>query len=542
MGRRLRLAARYAHTLRHLRPVQTVGRLVVETRRRAGWVRLPDPPPTLRLATAPRVPFIHHDPWNTAEALRAGRVTFLDESRDLGWPIRWGADADAPLLWQFNLQYHAVLPLLAPDERRQLCLDWIAAHPEPEGVAWHPYTTALRIVHWVQSGVASDPQIARSLYRQAAWLLRVREVYHPGNHLLENARALVLAGAALRGQGEADRWTEVGLAIFRHETPTQVLADGGYFERSPMYHALMLVAYGDVLNVTPDAGPWLADAVARLADALASVTHPDGSLPLFNDATEEIAPDTATVLGYAQALVGRPAHRTDALPDTGHFVLRDDDAHVIVDAGPIGPDHLPAHAHADIFTFEASFGGLRFVVDTGVLEYAAGPNRDYDRSTAAHNTVEVDGQSQAECWGSFRVARRFPPKAVSFSERGVSSCVEGAFDGWATLVGDDIAHARSVEIDRDARIVTVDDSVTGEGAHRVVWRLHLHPSVTVRAREGGYLLERDGVTVRLDVTGGDAEVLTSRYSPRFGTAVSRPMIRVVHDGPLPARILARFRY
>ena len=50
--------------------------------------------------------------------------------------------------------------------------------------------------------------------------------------------------------------------------------------------------------------------------------------------------------------------------------------------------------------------GVPLLVDTGTSTYAPGPVRDYERSTAAHNTVEVDGANSTEVWGAFRAARR----------------------------------------------------------------------------------------------------------------------------------------
>jgi hypothetical protein len=68
----------------------------------------------------------------------------------------------------------------------------------------------------------------------------------------------------------------------------------------------------------------------------------------------------------------------------------------ILDVGKPCPDHLPAHAHADLLSYELMVAGCRIVVDSGVYEYTAGPWRDYFRSTRAHNTVEVGGTDQSE--------------------------------------------------------------------------------------------------------------------------------------------------
>ena len=217
-----------------------------------------------------------------------------------------------------------------------------------------------------------------------------------------------------------------------------------------MYHQLMLEALLDVLNVHPYGEAALAplrDAAMRMAGHLRAILHPGGLLPLFSDATREIAPPPASTLAYAKAVLGEATPPRDAYPHAGVFVLRAPGAHVVCDAGPIGPDHLPAHAHADIFSFEASFGGLLFVTDTGVFEYAAGERRQHDRSTAAHNTVGIDGVDQAECWGSFRVARRFPPTQVRFEARGDVRRLSGVFDGWTELIGDGIVHRRQFALE-----------------------------------------------------------------------------------------------
>ena len=545
---RIETAKRYAETLRHLRPVQLVGRVAGEGKRRLGLVKVPGVPDGfVPSGLSPRVPFPHHDPWNSAGALREGRFTFLADSRELGFPPDWQAEG-APLLWRFNLHYHQFLHLLAPQEQANLARHWAEHNPPDTPVAWHPYPTALRLLVWTKAGFGvlgtGTPGLARSLYQQAGHLYRGLETYHPGNHLLENARALVLAGKWAGDQGEGPAWLQRGLGFLLKETPDQVLPDGAYFERSPMYHQLMLEAYLDVLNVHPTGEVALAplrDAAMRMAGHLEAILHPDGSIPLFNDAAEEIAPPPADTLAYAHAVLSETAPPRTAYPHAGVFVLGAPGAHVVCDAGPIGPDHLPAHAHADIFSFEASFGGHRFVTDTGVYEYAAGENRQHDRSTAAHNTVGVDGLDQAECWGSFRVARRFPPQQVSYEERGDARRLSGLFDGWSTLVGDEIVHRRTFGL--EPGLLIVEDHVAGKGQHRVEARVHLHPAVEVeRQGEGRFRLSRDGVSVEVRVEGAAARVEQSRYSPRFGVALGRACLVIGGSVALPVQVRCTFSY
>lgn len=533
--------ARYAHTLRHVRPGQITGRLWAEGRRAAGLVRAPAAPRGVGGRLHARTAFVHHDAWNTPDAVAAGVFTFLDQTRRLGQPIDW--TPDAPLLWRFNLHYLQPLAALSPSAAHALMRSWMGANPPGTPVAWHPYPTAMRLTHALTAGHVWDADVQASLYRQAGWLARTMESYHPGNHLIENARALVLAGEHFAGHGEADAWAARARAVIRRETPDQVLADGAYFERSPMYHALMLHAWCDVLNATPPAHPdasGLASTVRAMAGALVSMCHPDGQIALFNDATLEIAPPPSALLDYAERLVGAAERTPGHLPAAGLYRLAADGATVLADFGAIGPDYLPAHAHADILSFEASFGGLRFVTDTGVSEYA-GARRAWDRGTPAHNTVSVDGRDQAEVWSSFRVARRWPPTAVSVGAADGVTRLRGLFDGWSHLVGDGLAHRREMILDAGARCLTVVDDVSGTGAHDVVARLHLHPEVTVRPDADGYLLARDGVTVRLRVTHGAARWTRTRYSPRFGSAIERDCLEV--SAPqAPARLAVRLHF
>lgn len=449
-----------------------------------------------------------------------------------------------PLLWRFNLHYFHYLHLLEPEEQIALCREWITANPVGEGVGWHPYPTALRIVNWCRAGLA-DADVLASLYQQAAYLYRNLETHVYGNHLLENARALVLAGAYLHGQGEADQWIERGLSIYRTQTPEQVVPDGLHFERSPMYHALMLEGYLDVLNVLPENHTeWdmLTETARAMTGALEGITHPDGQVALFNDSTVEIAPTPETLLAYAGRVVGHTPTPRHAFPETGYYVHAGDDVWLMIDAGPGGPDYLMAHAHADIFSYELSLFGRRFIVDSGVYEYPAGPMRQYVRSTAAHNTVGVDGEDQIDCWDSFRVARRAAPHDVAWSAGSGRAQFDGTFSGYADVLGDGISHRRRVQVDEAQRTIEVHDTITGRGDHRVASYMHLHPDVEIQPASEGVRLERNGKGCRLTVAAGRFRQETGWYCPRFGVR-HRNCVLVIEDrGPLPCELRYRLQY
>lgn len=534
MLRKLRL---YAHTLRYLRPWQIAGRVTARLKRKFPGGRPPDPPAGLRGALNARTPLLSHDPWNTRPDILSGRFCFLRDAADLGQPVDWKAE-HKPLLWRFNLHYFHYLHLLERGEQVDLCRSWIATNPVGQGVGWHPYPTSLRIVNWCKAGF-TEADIQDSLYRQAGHLYRNLETYVCGNHLIENARALVFAGRFFEDFGEAKKWLGRGLDILRSETSEQILPDGVHFERSPMYHALMLEAYADVLNILPKSHPdeeWLRDVLARMSDALRAFTHPDGQLALFNDATQEIAAPASEIVGYVERLTGRQPQRIDTMPAAGYRTYRDDEVYLIVDGGEVAPSYLMAHAHADIFSYELSLAGMQFIVDSGVYQYAPGSMRDYARSTAAHNTVSVDGEDQVECWGSFRVARRDAPYGVESHTEGDVWRFEGAFGGYAKWIGDRLVHRRKLRVDPKARQIFVEDLVTGSGRHRVESRIHFHPDVSVAVKNSEFELERDGLRSTVRIIQGDARLERGWYCPEFGLRLENDVLVLGVLSDMPCRL------
>lgn len=505
---------------------------------------LPTPPSRLQGNLHPSTPFLPHDPWNTRAEVLEGRFCFLNEQAHLGRPVDWSAPEQS-LLWQFNLHYFHYLPLLEPDEQSALCREWVAENPGGSGAGWHPYPTSLRIVNWCKAELTA-PDLLESLYLQAAHLSRNIETHVYGNHLLENARALVMAGCYLQGQGEAPHWRKRGLDLYQNELDEQVLSDGLHYERSPLYHALMLEGCLDVLNVLPDdhaARGTLRTAARAMTDALAAVTHPDGTLALFNDTTHEIAPSTEQLLRYSCTVLDAPrTSPQSAFPEAGYYVLDTDDVWIMIDGGPAGPEHLMAHAHADLFSYELSLFGERIIVDSGVYEYAAGPMRQSVRGTAAHNTVQVDGLDQIECWDSFRVARREAPRSVVWEETETGAVFEGTFDGYQARLGDDLSHRRRLDVDTDARRIEVHDEITGRGRHSVKSRVHIHPETAVRRDGEGIHMTRGEESCQIEVTEGQIQWEEGWYCPRFGVRHRTRVLTVENEGQLPLRCGYHLRY
>ncbi len=461
---------------------------------------------------------------------------FLNHEHSL--PVQGGwNDTSLDKLWLYNLHYFDDLNARGTGQRaawQQALLErWLLENPPASGNGWEPYPTSLRIVNWVKwlaAGNKAPSGLIQSLATQARWLSRRIEWHLLGNHLFSNAKALVFAGLFFEG-AKADGWIAKGLNIIQRELHEQVLADGGNFERSTMYHAIFLEDVLDLVNAathSPDLVPekqvtqW-RERAGRMLKWLIGMTHPEGEISLFNDAAFGIAPALAELRTYAQRLgiasviASEARQSTPSLthfPESGYVRLDTDNAVALLDVAPIGPDYLPGHAHADTLSFELSVFGQRVVVNGGTSRYGLGPERSRERSTAAHSTVEVAGQDSSEVWGGFRVARRAHPFDLQVREEPLRLQVACSHDGYTRLPGAPV-HRREWQMDQ--RSLRVTDTVRG-GTHTSLARYILHPDVLITAvgTNAWQLTLPSGQVLRATVVTGQSHIEPTSYAPEFG--------------------------
>ena len=481
------------------------------------------------------------------------RFRFLGrESEPQAHGVDWQAKRQSRL-WQYQLHYADYVPALALEacahrdarpatQALGLIAEWIAGNPPVTFPGWEPYPLSLRSVQWIHALALLSPQsdlssIAESLAAQGRFLERHLEYHLGGNHLIKNAKALIVLGVALECP-EAPRWRARGAEIFLEEMRGQVLKDGGHSERSPSYHGIVLEDVLDVLGIAGKAGidasaiAELQELGTRMTTWFAAMRHPDGGLALFNDGEIESDPTPQALLDYAERVLGfvPSIARVLALPESGYFRIGRGDGQGFVDCGELGPDELPAHAHADTLSFELSWAGRRVVVDTGTPEYALDDLRRHVRSTAAHNTVRVDDVEQSELWGSHRVGRRARPAEARLTERADHALFAGAHDGYRRL---GVVHHRHIVAADHAWLVV--DELRGRGRHRFESFLHLHPGFRLENEAGSWRAVGDAGDFRVRPFGDlSCEATSGWYCPRWGTALPAPVLTMRGEGEAPS--------
>ena len=483
--------------------------------------------------------------------LSPSRFSFLNEELELSSAADWN-NPGWEKLWLYHLHYFddltAADAVARTDWHRDLITRWIDDNPMGQGNGWEPYPTSRRMVNWIKWVLAGNllpPDAVANLAIQARFLYKRLEWHILGNHLLANGKALIFAGLFFDGN-EADAWRRKGIAIFMHQLKEQILEDGGHFERSPMYHAQVLEDILDILNmlhafpqcVFPDRNALLQQCEIAGADMLAwlrVMRHPDGEIVLFNDAAFGDAAEPEALEEYAarlnvmarnrrSSIVYHDLSKFTCLNDTGYVRVDNGDMVAFLNVAPIGPDYIPGHAHADTLSFEFSMGRQRVIVDSGVSRYGEGSERRRQRGTAAHNTVEIDGQDSSEVWAGFRVARRAYPLDLRIdAEEGVVSC---AHDGYRRLPGRPI-HRREWRFQKGG--LQVRDEIKGH-FRKAVGRFHFHPDIKIMpAADGcdkGTIILPEGREISWHIEQGKGSLSETTWHPEFGLSIPNKSLEI----------------
>lgn len=425
------------------------------------------------------------------------------------------------IVWRATLVRHAGRPQEASSVLRGLIESWVQSNQLLQGDGWHPYTVSLRVVNWIHAASVFSDELGNadfqqlflgSLYSQCRFLSNDLEFDVRGNHLIKNLKAMVFAGVFFAGN-EASGWLRTGITVLEREVKEQVLPDGGHFERAPSYHVDVL---RDLLEVAVVLGRnsvqvpvFLTDAIRRMARYLANIVLSGGRLPLLKDTAWDACLPVAEVLQAVSIYFDEPASpelpeggwystmvfgksqnerhasgndaslepRSTFLQNSGLIVLRGASGEsAVFDVGKPCPDYLPAHAHADLLSFELTIRDHPVIVDSGVFDYD-GPWRSFFRSTRAHNTVEVSGQDQSEVWGRFRVGRRARPQDVFYENAGGVILASAAHDGYRRLKSR-ATHRRTL-LFAPGEFFAVLDEVAGIGAYGIDSHFHLHPDIAI---------------------------------------------------------------
>jgi hypothetical protein len=505
-----------------MKPVQVFYRLYYMLRRRFGSVRVFD----ISNVTAPDsgIDILEFSPLPTSRKVYCdSKFTFLNVASPL---LDWN-DRSHGHLWAYNLNY---FDFLLQDEMthqtaNQLLNDFID-NLRSDMVGMEAYPTSLRCINWVKylskNGI-TDPKIDAALYWQYERLLQNLEYHLLGNHLLENAFALLFG--AYYFQEEA--WYLKAKTLLVEQLEEQVLNDGAHFELSPMYQQILFGRLLDSVNLVchnswqkdglPD---YLYTKAASMGGWLQEMTFSDGTIPLFNDSSFGIAIDSSELFAYAKKL-GVDIGAKHLLGVSGYRKHNTATYEVIADVGNIEAHYIPGHSHNDFGSF-VLHADKPLIVDTGVSTYETNERRLQERRTKAHNTVEIPDYEQNHVWQSFRVAER--------GETYLMIDEPGRMEAVFTYPDAKTKHSRKFRFDEN--VITIEDQLNVPD--NVTARFHIHPDISIERIDTGVLM--DGA-YRMHFDQCEAmSINTYHYAPEFNILVDARVVEVTFRKTLRTRI------
>ena len=454
---------------------------------------------------------------------------------------------------------------------------------------------AFRAISWIWAFhfFKNSPELTPELFRKALKFLYLHgrhiekylsTYYSPNTHLTGEALGLYYLGPQLENFDRARVWRELGEEILFAELDRQIYADGVYFEQSTWYarytadfytHFLILKAF-DTDDADPKLQAKLESKLQRAHDFLMHVTLPDGRTPLIGDddggrslPLSAAAPnDFRAALSTAAILFGRgdykhvagsfgeetlwllgveglknfanlrgfePRQTSRIFPDGGYFAMRDGwtqtDNYLLIDGGELGA-LSGGHGHADALAIELAIGGKTLLVDSGTYTYHESEEmRDRFRTTGAHNTLEIDGESQSEPGGKFSWKTRagVETRAQIAEER--FDFFEAAHNGYERLEAA-AAHERSILFLKNDYWI-MRDFVQTRASHEYALNFHFNEQANplIEATEDGMQrVAGDGWRMFTFGDNGGWERRESWISEVYGGKTNAPFLRFVSGG------------
>ncbi len=273
----------------------------------------------------------------------------------------------------------------------------------------------------------------------------------------------------------------------RFQLENSFYPDGMHIEVSPSYHSHELEVWFDFLDLAElnqIQDPWhpqipltpVKELIQKRAEALMYWYKPNGRMPQVGDTDDSDERQFLRKIGEKWdrpdmlyvASGGKdgkaPGEISTGFPDGGYYILRggwesdttsfSEQLYLLFDTGL----NQPWHAHFDLLNIVVSAYGHDLLIDPGRFTYNDGAERDYFKSTRAHNTIVIDGRDQAS---------NLIPHTTRFYPFTDIDYVVGFY-----IHSSGITHKRSIFFKKPFYWI-ITDRLTGEGKHKFDQYWHL---------------------------------------------------------------------
>ncbi len=162
--------------------------------------------------------------------------------------------------------------------------------------------------------------------------------------------------------------------------------------------------------------------------------------------------------------------------------MRANDSVVFVDAGPVGMAGRGGHGHNDCLSVDITLAGTPLIVDPGAYVYTSDwQARNWFRSTAAHNTPQIDGEeinrfvNPKYLW---LLSNDAVPEIHEWSTDKNQLRLTASHSGYQRLAAP-VTPARTIILDASTERLAIIDQFDGSIYHSAQVRLVLAPGIDV---------------------------------------------------------------
>ncbi len=454
-------------------------------------------------------------------------------------------------------------------------MDWIENNKPLFGVNWvSTMEVAIRISNMIvaydfikDSQCCTDDFLAKlikSIYNHGIYIVNnlewSEEMTH--NHYVSDIVGLLFIALNVPVFKESLKWKDFAGNELVNEMDKQVYEDGSDFEASTSYHRLALELFFYSYYLCTGYGIVLPDKfkckLYKMFDFVQHIIKPNNKIPQIGDndngrflifrereildhtylpcigsiVFEEKAWKRKEICFANEALwiFGKKGKDVwDKLPfnesgitskefeNSGFYIIRDNEFYMFISCGPNGQKHVGGHGHNDKLSFELCIGNDDFIIDTGTYLYTPEPVwRNRFRSTAFHNTLQIDGYEQSEISSRlFELSYNSQARKILWEIGENILKFRGMHIGYRKRLG--IDHIREIEFDKTSCELTIKDYLEGNGAKEVSRFLHIAPGIKLNLIDGHQIKltgERKSIILKID--DGELNIAKGNVSKSYG--------------------------
>lgn len=399
------------------------------------------------------------------------------------------------------------------DDMMSIIRKWIADNPRlPDShkttYNWRDMQVAWRSIHlswcWYlgEKGLTTEEKtlITGSLIEHAHILATGfgQAKLNEFNHQSHGALAMLYLGILFPMLDEAEELRRKSIIILEHHLEKAFYADGGNVEQMFGYYPFeahifrdaYLLCMANGIKPPSDSLPMLR----KMSHFICSVARPDNAMPQVNDSFEmPVLPILDTINEIIGEEICECKNDSVFFTETQIAVLRHGPSsgwYILANPASV----IGAHAHAGRLAFELWYNNKPVLVDSGCCNYDDPALVKWYRTSRAHNTVIIDGVTDAATsTNTLWVARRETKNRITkwMPGDGISYLTMVSPSGEAT--NSSVRWSRTIALVK-SRFAVISDIFESSGDHRYEILFHFPPSdVTINESRKSLIMNSESI-------------------------------------------------